>query len=306
MLITRRLRSLKAIAGIVDPGAPIIAGITDPARYSETIARIGYSLPLVPGETILPSAAFGKSAATNANGWFDIHKDLPMETAHRQVIWEWKMKRGWSFDTDSRLVDVPYKRYPRTFHPPFGMELRAATKTDGALLLVLPELQNLPINELQITTAINMLVEIFGECSVFSKNLNAIVNAPIKRLNWQLLPPGKQPWEKLEPLVRSAYEEEPAGKSEVVTHRLEMINSFGPDFVAVGTHGFTGYLVFGFPAKGIHLLESIHLGNATYALGGDWEALSKRSKAELLEDNLHLWRIIHSARWAKEIIARMK
>ena len=65
-------------------------------------------------------------------------------------------------------------------------------------------------------------------------------------------------------------------------------------------------MVFGFPKKGIYLLESVHLGNATYIFGDDWEKLSKLSKKEILDENLHKDRIVHRKLWHFNIMKILK
>lgn len=276
-------------------------GIVDPNRFSQKLNEMGFSIPLIPGESLLPAASHGKAANVNAEGWTEVHRDQPMETAYRQVIWEWKMKRGYSFDTESKLVDVPYKRYPRTQHPPFALELRVTPKVDGSIVLTLPQLVLSNTNELVVRTALNLLVEIFGECSVLTTGLDELIQAQVRHLNWRLLPPGKQPWPKLKEQIDEVLKKEPEGNQQVIVERLKLINERSPQFVAIGTHGFAGYLVFGFPSRHVNILESIYIGNATYGLGDDWEKLSKLSKAELLDQNLHKFRVIHSAKWEKEI-----
>ena len=81
----------------------------------------------------------------------------------------------------------------------------------------------------------------------------------------------------------------------------EAIHKAAPDFVAYGRAGFKGYAVFGFISKNIYVLESVFPNNATYILSGDWENISKLSKAEILSHNLHEARIIHTANWEKQL-----
>lgn len=79
--------------------------------------------------------------------------------------------------------------------------------------------------------------------------------------------------------------------------RIETINIYGPEFVAVGHAGFSGYLVFGFPAHALYVLESTQVNNATYIFAEDWEDLSKKTKAEILNHDLQEDRIIHRKGW---------
>ena len=123
----------------------------------------------------------------------------------------------------------------------------------------------------------------------------------MKRLNWKILPPGDIPWSQLkqemDPFIRKA----PKGNQPVILYRLEMINKYQPDFRAVGHGGFNGYIVSGFKKKKIFTLESIFYGNATYVFGDNWEELSKKTKAEILNEKLQKERIIHREGWDSNI-----
>ena len=79
----------------------------------------------------------------------------------------------------------------------------------------------------------------------------------------------------------------------------EAIYAEHPDFVAYGRSGFKGYAVFGFTERNLYILESVMPNNATYVLENDWETISQLSKAEILSQELHKARIVHSENWQK-------
>lgn len=68
---------------------------------------------------------------------------------------------------------------------------------------------------------------------------------------------------------------------------------------------YTGYSygVVGnkFNQRNIYTLESLYYGNATYIFGEKWEELSKKTKAEILNQNLQADRIIHREGWDSKI-----
>jgi len=96
-------------------------------------------------------------------------------------------------------------------------------------------------------------------------------------------------------------EKAPGKKQIVIRYRLKTITLYDPEFVAIGQAGFEGYLVFGFPAKNLFILESLYTGNATYIFEENWETLSKLTKAEILRDGLQKERIIHREGWERNI-----
>ena len=65
--------------------------------------------------------------------------------------------------------------------------------------------------------------------------------------------------------------------------------------------GFSDYIIYGFDSTDKVILESLEINNATYILKNDWENISKMTKAEILQNDLHEKRIIHSKNWYKEI-----
>lgn len=301
MKISNRIRSTRLIESAVGKGNIVIPGVSNLAQHAQRIAELGFSFPYEAGEAILPAASYGRSATTNAEGWVEVHRDQKMETAYRQVIWRWTMKRGYSYEEASKLVSVPYKRYPRTEHPPLGLEIHITPKTDGSLIATLPPLTVTAENEFALKLSVNLLVEIFGECDLLTEDLDQIIKAEVKRLNWRVLPPGKRSSEEVEDELEEVVQHLPEKVREVVEYRVRFINQFGPDLFAFGTHGFSGYLVFGFQKKGLFLLESIYFGNATYVLGEQWEDIARLSKGEILNNKLHIARIEHRDLWKQQI-----
>lgn len=80
--------------------------------------------------------------------------------------------------------------------------------------------------------------------------------------------------------------------------RLTAVGEKKPDFVAIGIGGFEGYTVFGFVQKGLCVLESPQVNNATYVLPLEsWEAVSQMTKAQILDSNAHKARIVHTRSW---------
>jgi len=271
-------------------------------RFADIIRRIGFSDNPVPGEIILPSGSFGTISSFNAHGKSIIHKDKPMETAYRTIEWHWRQWEG-RYDTSdhSKFVDVSYKRYPRTFVNPLGIELRFVRNKDNHEFVTGPIFDMADLNKANLLHSINLFLEIFHECQFFTENLDIISKTPLIRLNWKILPPGIMPWEhlkrELQPILRKIKE----GNRPFAYYRLETIEKANPEFSAIGEGGFLGYIVFGFSKKGIYILENVLYGNATYIFDEKWEELSKLTKAQILYGSLHKDRIIHSIRWSSAI-----
>ena len=144
-------------------------------------------------------------------------------------------------------------------------------------------------------------MEYFGECDLIKDDYTPFIADNIIRLNWKILPQGNYPWERVKEATRQRLQRETNNRKAVIENNLEVISSFIPDFVAVGQGGFNDYIVFGFPNKNLYILESIRSGNATYVFNSNWEQLSRLTKAEILNNNLHQRRVFHTPSWREDM-----
>ena len=283
-------------------GEKIVIGLVFNEVIIKMLPVIGFTNNLKEGETVLPSSSAGPICRFNAEGKYIIYKDQPMETAYRQREWSWEQWAGYrTTETHSKIVDVPYKRYPRTFISPPSVELSIVKNSDGKKYIVAPE-QILDFrNSEQLLHIVNIFLEIFGYCEVLSENLKDYSFENVRRLNWEVLPPGRWPWKKIKNEVLPIIQKTTKQKQVVIKYRLKIITKFEPEFSAIGRAGFYGYLIFGFPGKNLYVLESLFTGNATYIFEENWEYLSKLSKAEILQASLQKDRIIHREKWGHHI-----
>lgn len=298
-----RIRNLESNIRFIKKGATVAVGIKTASRNQDIFGKVGFAQQPNVGDSVLPSASIGPVSRFNAEGKYTKHKDRPKETAYRTIEWHWEEWEG-PYDRveRSRLVDVPYERYPRTFVPPPSVEISVLKTSNGDLALVSPFVEYTEENKELLRHTINLFLEIFGECQFFTEDMSEIIKTPIRRLNWRILPHGPMPWEQLrkeiEPLVSST----PKGKHPFIEHRLKIINEFDPDFTAVGTAGFRGYIILGFKDRDIYVCESLFYGNATYIFNERWEELTKKTKAEILNKDLQEDRIIHRVEsWERRI-----
>lgn len=297
-----RIRSLDGHFRGVTLGTQIVVGLTDVAAHAAKLGQLGFSTTLEPGETVLPGAGCGPVCEYNAEGKEVPDKTKPMETAFRTIEWRWEEFRG-RYDRVPRsdFRDISYKRYPKKRFPPPSVELTVRVAHNGDKVLTASPIRYETSNHQLLLHTINVFLELFGECNVLDDKLTSAKLPPTVILNWRVLPPGKYPWSRIKPLVSNLIGKAPAGNRPIITARLESIGSYEPEFVAVGTAGFHGYLVFGFPKRNLFVLESVNLGNATYVFDKDWQSLSKLTKAQILDGNLQKARIVHLVSWFGQI-----
>jgi hypothetical protein len=299
MITGRRIRNVDRHLAHISHGAEIVIALTDPRRHETKLAEIGFER-LEPGAAVLP-APQGPISLFNAEGKNLVHKDQPKEVAYRQIEWEWTEWHGPYEVRQSDFRYVPYDRYPRTFVPPPSIELSVAESPSGELIAVTSPIPYVEENRDQLLHRINLFLELFGECQVLTQELVPTVAERIRTLNWTVLPPGRMPWEELQSALEPVVQRIPRGNQSVIEHRLRIIHEHAPDFTAVGRAGFRGYIIFGFEERQTFVLESLYYGNATYILGAEWEQLSRRTKAELLSEDLNEDRIVHDQAWESRI-----
>ena len=111
----KRKRKLDKRLTKLKEGEIIKIGVPVDKDNSQVLKKIGFTESLYDGETVLPLYN-GPISKYNSEGKYIIHKEQPMETAYTQREWTWKQWAGYhETETHSRIVDVPYKRYPRYF-----------------------------------------------------------------------------------------------------------------------------------------------------------------------------------------------
>jgi hypothetical protein len=299
MQINRKTRNITKYLSHLQPSELYMLGLPLDADIEKRLKEMEFNIPLVPGLSLLLPASRGPACRRNAEGFNIIHRDQPKETAYRQVEWHWTQFVG-RYDTEekSKVVDVPYWRYPRTHVAPYSVEMEIKVRDDGRFFVVAGPFVNEEAHVAAGTNTANMLREALGGFEVLGKDLSNWVSAPVRRLHWQLLPPGKNPWVEARSVLEKMVERAPVGNQNVLRARLSAVGEKKPDFVAIGVGGFDGYSVFGFVRQELCVLECPQVNNATYILPMEsWEAVSQMTKAQILDSKSHKARIVHTRNW---------
>lgn len=257
----------------------------------ETLEKIGFSQQEV-GTTILP-AICGPKSRFNIHGSFIVRKDLPKERCWR----EWYCMK---WNGDWHYVDIEYQRYQRDLIPAPEIELTILEK-DQLKYIVSPLLTNNEQSKEYIKHTINLFLELFHSCDLFREELTPIFPpCQIKKVNWQILPPGNYPWEHVKDAITLTSTRKKKANAQRSTY--EYISQYKPESIVVGLAGFHGYVVFLFPEKQLALLEHMHHGNATYVFNtSDWEMFSQLTKSEIINNALMSERVIHKSDWKENI-----
>lgn len=275
----------------VREGQSFFAGIEVTEGDVHLLKKIGFK-DLTPNQQILPRP-IGAKTLFNAQGAVVRHKDRPKEVHYRSVF-----VKDWH--GNYHLADVPYKRYPRTQIPAPLIELCLIRKNDS-LLLISPELENSHESTERNRSVINIFLEIFGRCDIFTTDsLPVLQDLPIKRVNWEILPVGEYPWERLSDIMGKIMSTKPNVRRKQ-THMMELILGYKPSQVIIGVGGFRGYIIMAFEDKHLYVVENPLYGNATYVFDDNWEEFSKLSKSDVINNNLMKYRYEHRLGWESNI-----
>ena len=298
MINKRRIRKLNPYRASLPDTDTVY--VMSPNLTEAQLKLAGFSTDVTDGETILP-AAVGRITLFNAEGKHVIRRDKPMETAYRVVEWHWTEWHGRDKIERSDFRDVPYKRYPRDFIEPPALEITFMHDTDGNPGAISAKVTGWKEDEDVLVHAINVFLELFGECIVLDESKEQALPTDIRRVNWRILPKGEYPFTRIRDELKQVINSNKPGNRSFVNKRLERLNSFEPEFTVLGQNGFAGYVVMAYPDRNLYVLESIIYGNATYVLEKDWKEVSQLTKAEILRESLHKQRIIHRRNWFSKI-----
>lgn len=247
------------------------------------------------GDSLIPSADFGNKCSKNAYGYSYPDKTKPK--AKRYICTNWIQPFGneYAFYVP---VDIYRKCYPKIEVAPTEIELLLSQGVDGKEYII----ANLTptIRTKFLLEAINVILEIFGECYVFENGIQ--VHNQTRRCNWEILPPGEKPGVHL----RQQLERKKLDTNIYDIDRLNYLDEFTVEQRVEGTNGFNGYYAYIFKEP-FCVLESAIYGNATYIIPKeDWEILSQKTKQELFAEDKVLFKIIHNADWKNNFKTTIK
>ena len=298
MLIRKkRIRNAAPYLEALPPGARFRpAAIIDEALAGK-LPSLGLQEQIEPGATVLPSEV-GPVTRFNADGGWQVHHDQPKEPRYvRTVMWTWRQWAGRGETEEHHgLRDIYRECYPRTRIPAPALEL-TVVEHGGERFLVGPVLRNDLDHHDDVQHAINLILEVAGACELRRADVGAFAAPPMQRVNWTMLPPGHHPFERINRHLDGVLRRSGDNTRRVIRDRQEAILAHGPSEMHVGLGGFRDYVAYVFGDRGLVVLECIRKDNAVYVFGRDWQSVARLTKAEILDQGLHVARIVHSDGW---------
>jgi len=262
----------------------------------EVWIKLGFNQELEAGQKLLP-AGIAKISVFNALGKEIIRKDLPKIARSYPSFRTWKDWHGREHSgIQYRTIDV----YPREYvEAPAEAFFVMGDNSD--MRICTREVNVLTESDESILHLANLMLECFGSFEMVDSKTGIKIGTNVKNLQWEILPAGSYPWAQTSPIISRNIGSLDDSAKELIRYRMASIAGFLPDFLAIGKGGFNAYFVYGFEAKGIYVLESGHLNNATYVFNQDWENLSQLTKNEIISGKLPHTRIIHDRRWLQNL-----
>ena len=259
---------------------------------------IGFSSDFRVGENILPDIHISRATYENSEGKCVVRRDLPKEEYERSWTRHWT---DWGGHDHYDTAYYTAQRYVRERFTPKLFELVVVTSEKHGKWIVCDKLNVSEANNDDFKLIMNIFLNIFGQFEVVNDNFESPVFIN-KTYDWEILKSGKIAEKDIDKALGVAVERHSSnGQKEIHKSNVETLKKAKPDIVGIGMKGFSGYLIFYYPAKKIAILENLLPNNATYVLNENWEKLSKMSKTEILNNRLQIDRIFHYSTWNERI-----
>lgn len=294
----KSIRSIKHL-DVVTEGQSIVLGVPLFDEFKKNALKYGFNPDFELGESVLPNT-IGPTTRRNADGKIVIRKDLPKEKYTYTIEWPRKQWAGPDKTEEvTTFVDITRERAPREIVAMYNNYL-TITEKSGEKYITSKSFKFEEGMHDEIVHTVNLVLEIFGECHIFNGDIEPFISPKVKRLDWNILPPGEMVWDKVHEYVKRAIKPSKR-KKNVIAHRLSVLEKHGFEPIAVGSAGFNGYIVFQLKDTELFFFENPSINNATYVFNKTWEALTTMTKAEIIRGELHLDRIIHDKTWDEKV-----
>ena len=292
----KSVRSLTKLLKVAGDVTKVRLVVSIDSISEDLIIQLGFDKPPNVGDYLVPSV-LGKFTNFNVNGMVKVRKDLPLEP---ESIMFHGSSRDWHGGIHTGIRTRTIDKYPRE-HIAAPSETFEIITINGIQFISSSELNLNDKIDTKNIHATNIMLECFSEFEIYDVNKGGVVGPKLKRLQWDILPPGECPWNKAKAIVIKRTEHLEDKDRKVIEHRMKVISRREPDFLATGRAGFSGYFVYGFKNKDVYVLESMEFDNATYVFNSGWKEISQLTKSQIIKSNLPHQRIIHNKKWALSV-----
>ncbi|WP_162888217.1 hypothetical protein [Sphingomonas mesophila] len=251
-----------------------------------------------------PNPSAGRYSNANLFGMEKVRKDLPKIT---KTYGFWAPSWG---SGSYHYVSHDREVYIREVYPPKQVNLSIALverRGEGFLIkfaidqVLSRRTQNF---EQELLYNLNLLQENVGAADVFESATSLADYALSVKVDWQLLPPGTVD-EVVAAMLRGKRPVTPQQEA-VMKERIAVMHGLKPEAYITGTDGFLRYFGAKFGDDFV-VFENARYGNAIYIMYEGWEALSQKSRIELLAGDRDRYdRIEHRPGWVIQLRGRVQ
>ena len=250
--------------------------------------------------------SIGKFSDQNRNGLIIKRKDLPKETVYYTQD---RTITDWHRNEHDVIISMPYKKYPRETIPAQKIKVKSylidKNNDDFEFGFVFDRIiiKGNKNWKNDLLFLMNLSLELFSEFDLINTDTNISLIKTIKT-NWQILPAGEYPFERIKEQIKKEIQKSKISLDQFDLKRLDFFESLSPDFRAIGTNEFRGYVIFGFKSKKIYILDNSRIGNAIYIFNNQWKNYSQKTKKELIDminSDQQIKRIVHNDNWQQKI-----
>ncbi|MCC2624918.1 MAG: hypothetical protein K0R14_791 [Burkholderiales bacterium] len=266
--------------------------------------KVGFTKDLNIGETILPSAEFGRVSKFNAEGKEVINKSKGKEVRSYTRLWTRKEFRGrYRKEEVTDFVTIPRKIWHRDYIQPPEINLQIIEGMDNKKFISSPLFEYIPDSTSSILHIANLFLEIFGMCDILNNDKSPTIKSKLHNLNFTILPPGESPFDR-------RYQEEFArrynlseAQKQLNIQRSEILSRYKPQNIYQGLGGYSGYFISEYTDKRLLIVENFRYGNATYVFNDTYESINFEglTKKKIIDEKLHKERLIHTKGWENKI-----
>lgn len=275
-------------------GIPVFVVISDISKRGSAVHNFT-DADLIESVGFLPTV-MNKYSERNAERWFTVDKEKPKEDFSYSL---WCTRYRWAGRGKSEpyqdWVTIHRKRWHRDYHDPYEIKFYFDKKGDRFISEAIDFTdETFPA----IKNAINLVLRVFGDCCITDNDESYLGEIEVK--NWVFLPSGS--WSERKEKIMKLLGKRKKHERETIEHDIDILLRFEPEKLVVGQSGFRGYCCFRFEKKGICILETKEIWNATYVFDSNlWEELSKKTKTEIIECDLAKQRLYHNKDWEAKI-----
>lgn len=203
------------------------------------------------------------------------------------------------------------KQATQTLHgKAFAFDVAAKKRPDGKVVvdfMLEPVFAaSVDLDSPDLLMAVSLTREVVGTPRVFSANARCTDWQNSQNFDWEFLPvdhTGAAP--DYDVVADTLGIPRNSSMRDTFQDRYSQIREMEPISIRYGNTGFVRYVAFEFDNAVV--LENYYYGNAAYVMYEDWEALSKRTRLDLLADpSARFERVTHSKDWKAKLTEAVK